>query len=90
MVRTGRFSFASVTFDEVLGFVSRRVVDISFPRYIGNNFLLDAAMNAPRFRVPLKVVALSEYLGNQSQSMLLGRAHERKKADRIWLGWRRC
>ena len=27
-----------VTFDEVLGFISRGVVDIAFERYIGNNF----------------------------------------------------
>jgi len=28
-----------VTFDEVLGFVSRSVVDIAFEPHIGNNFL---------------------------------------------------
>jgi hypothetical protein len=46
-----------VTFDEVLGFVTRSVVDIAFETHIGNNFLYDVATNSPRFRVPLNVVA---------------------------------
>jgi hypothetical protein len=55
-----------VTFDEVLGFVSRGVVDIAFEPHIGDNFLSDDATNSPRFRVPLNVVATFERLGHPS------------------------
>jgi hypothetical protein len=64
--------FRFVTFDEVLGFVSRGVVNIAFEAHIGNNFLYDDATNSPRFRVPLNVVATFECLDHPTKACSSG------------------
>jgi len=62
--------FRFVTFNEVLGVVARRMVDMAFEPHIGNNFLEDDHTNSPRFRVPRNVVASFERLGHHKSTLL--------------------